>query len=82
MVMVLTVKYELDGRRCCDGDVPNDIGWFCGSDDSWGSQIAAKRSRHVRTDHPGKRVTRGICLDGPSKEEGGSTVMPPREGPS
>ena len=26
VVMMLTVKYEVDGRRCCGGDVPNDVG--------------------------------------------------------
>ena len=80
--MFMTVKYGVVGRRCCAGDVPNDVGWFCGSDDCWGSQVAAKHARRICTDHPGKRVTRGICLDGPSREEGGCNIMPPGEGPS
>ena len=33
MAMVLTLEYEFDCRRCCDSDVPTDVGWFCVSDD-------------------------------------------------
>ena len=32
VVMVLMMKYDDDGHRCCDCDIPNDVGWFCGSD--------------------------------------------------
>ena len=32
MVIVLMMKYVAVGRRCCDGDVPTDVGWFCVSD--------------------------------------------------
>ena len=31
VAMILMMIYEVDGCHYCDGDNPNDVGWFCES---------------------------------------------------